>query len=95
MIILLTIVSSEFIERSTNQQGVKKKFKCTGKNKSFELNVTLVRLGLLCTSHLKPPHLPHSGLSGAFTFYASESEWSPRFPGTKVSGTFQHMVLPL
>ena len=34
------------------------------------------------------PAPPHSGLSGAFTFYASESEWSPRFPGTKVSGVF-------
>ena len=33
-----------------------------------------------------PP--PHLGLSGAFTFYASESEWSPQFPGTKVSGAF-------
>ena len=29
------------------------------------------------------PAPPHSGFSGAFTFYASESEWSPRFPGPK------------
>ena len=46
------------------------------------------------------PCTPHSGLSGAFTFYASESEWSPRFSGTKwvlhfPVPTFQHMVLPL
>ena len=34
------------------------------------------------------PAPTHSGLSGAFTFYASESEWSPRFPGPKVSGAF-------
>ena len=34
------------------------------------------------------PATPHLGLSGAFTFYASESEWSPRFPGAKVSGAF-------
>ena len=34
------------------------------------------------------PAPPHSGLSGAFTFYASESEQSPRFQGTKVSGAF-------
>ena len=35
-------------------------------------------------SHFKPPHPPIiSGLRGAFTFYASESEWSP-----KVSGAF-------
>ena len=33
-------------------------------------------------------HPPNCGLSGTFTFYASESEWSPRFPGTKVSGAF-------
>ena len=35
-----------------------------------------------------PRTLPYSGLSGAFTFYASEGEWSPRFPGTKVGGAF-------
>ena len=34
------------------------------------------------------PAPPHSGLSGAFTFYANESEWSPRFPWTKVSGAY-------
>ena len=34
------------------------------------------------------PATPHLGLSGAFTFYASESEWSPQFPGAKVSGAF-------
>ena len=34
------------------------------------------------------PAPTHSGLSEAFTFYASESELSPRFPGTKVSGAF-------
>ena len=33
---------------------------------------------------------PHSGLGGAFTFYASKSEWSYRLPGTKVSGAFPH-----
>ena len=32
------------------------------------------------------PVPPHSGLSEAFTFYATESEPSPWFPGTKVSG---------
>ena len=42
----------------------------------------------LCTSHLKSPHHPDSDLSGAFTFYASQSEWSPRFTGTKVNGAF-------
>ena len=31
---------------------------------------------------------PHSGLSWAFTFYASESEWSPWLLGTKVNGAF-------
>ena len=34
------------------------------------------------------PASPHSGLSGAFTFYPSESEWSLRSPGTTVSGAF-------
>ena len=34
------------------------------------------------------PCIPHLGLSGAFTFYASESEWSPRAPGDKLSGAF-------
>ena len=34
------------------------------------------------------PAPPHSGLSGAFTFYASKYEWSPQFPGTKVNGAF-------
>ena len=29
------------------------------------------------------PASPHSGLSGAFTFYASESEWSLRSPVTR------------
>ena len=48
------------------------------------------RSWVLCTCHLKPCNPPpnNSGLSGAFTFYASESEWSPRFLGTKVSGAF-------
>ena len=39
------------------------------------------------------PAPPHSGLSGAFTFYASESEWSPRFPRTKVRGAFPRLPL--
>ena len=34
------------------------------------------------------PRLPPFGLSGAFTFYPSESEWSLRSPGTTVSGDF-------
>ena len=36
------------------------------------------------------PHtpFPNSGLTMAFTFYASESESGPWFPGTKVSGAF-------
>ena len=34
------------------------------------------------------PASPQSGLSGAFTFYPSESEWSLRSPGTTVSGAF-------
>jgi len=43
---------------------------------------------------------PHSGLIGAFTFFASGSEWSPRFLGQKwvvhsPTPTFQQMVLPL
>ena len=37
------------------------------------------------------PAPSHSGLSGAFTFNSSESEWSPRFPGTKVSGAVPHL----
>ena len=35
-----------------------------------------------------PPPPPNSGLSRAINFYASESDWSLRFPGTKVSGAF-------
>ena len=34
------------------------------------------------------PASPHSGLSGAFTFYPSESKWSLRSLGTTVSGAF-------
>ena len=34
------------------------------------------------------PAPPLSGLSGAFTFDVSESEWSPRFLGIKVSDAF-------
>ena len=34
------------------------------------------------------PASPHSGLSGAFTFCPSESEWSLQSPGTTVSGAF-------
>ena len=39
------------------------------------------------------PAPSHSGLSQAFTFYATESEWRPRFPGTKVSGAFPPPLL--
>ena len=37
------------------------------------------------------PASPHSGLSGAFTFYPSESEWSLRSPGTIVSRAFPRL----
>ena len=50
-----------------------------------QLVLTLFMHQLFETPAPPPPHL---GLSRAFTFYASESEWIPRFPGTKVRGAF-------
>ena len=41
-------------------------------------------------SVIETPASPHSGLSGAFTFYPSESEWSLWSSGTTVSGDFPH-----
>jgi len=54
LIILLTIISSEFVVSNTNLQRVKK-IKCTSKKKLFELhvNITLVCLGLLDTNPVK------------------------------------------
>ena len=42
----------------------------------------------LCTNHLKPPHPPIWAWAGHSLYMQSESEWSPWFPGIKVSGAF-------
>ena len=53
IIILLTIISTEFIVSSTNLQLVKNSSVPVKINRSDKLNVTLVRLGLLDTNPLK------------------------------------------